>query len=91
MALNLNWGNILGTLISEIIKILLPWTKEAVETLLEQAYELVERWAKEQKEKPPSTEKMEKAVEIVRVFTPELDPAEARILLEATHLEKEKA
>jgi len=85
--LQINWSQILGQLIGEIIKVLTPWAKDALEDLIEWAYETVENWAKKMKEKPGSTAKMEKAVALIQVMEPKISGPEARILLEAKHLD----
>ena len=89
--MSINWSQILGTLISEVIKVLMPWTKTALEELLEWAYESVENWASKQKDKPDPTAKMSKAVTLVQVFEPALGGAEIRCLMEAEHLKKKEA
>ena len=89
MGINIDWGKILSTLISEIAKLFLPKAKEMLEWAIDWAYEAIEEWAaklSEEDEAPPSTEKMAKAVELVRVLAPEIQPAAARMLLEAKHL-----
>lgn len=87
MGMNLDWSKILGTLIAEVIKVLTPWAKDAMEELIDWAYKTVEQWAKKLKEKPASTEKMAKAVGLLRVMEPAISEPEARILLEAKHLD----
>ena len=89
--LQINWGQILGQLIGEIIKILTPWVKEALEELIEWAYDTVENWAEKMKDKPDSTTKMEKAVALIQVMEPKISGPEARVLLEVKHLETAKA
>ena len=85
--LNINWGQILGQLIGEIIKILTPWAQDALEELIDWAYEAAERWANKLKDKPDSGEKMAKAVALIQVMEPKIGGPEARILLEAKHLD----
>ena len=89
MGINIDWGKILSTLISEIAKLFLPKAKELLEWAIDWAYEAVEEWSKKLdkgEEKPLSAEKMAKAVELVQVLAPEILPAAARMLLEAKHL-----
>ena len=85
--LNINWGQILGQLIGEIIKILTPWAKDALEELIDWAYHGAEMWAKKLKDKPDSAKKMEEAVALIQRIEPKIGGPEARILLEAKHLD----
>lgn len=88
--MSIDWGQILGSLIAEIIRALTPWAKDQMEELIEWAYDTIERWAKKLKgEKPTSETKMRKAVGLVQVMAPEISAPEARILLEAQHLHKQ--
>ena len=89
--MNINWGQILGTLISEIIKALTPWAKDTMTDLIDSVYEFIEDWASglDGDDKPASAVKMEKAVGVFRVIEPVISEPEARILLEAKHLAKE--
>jgi len=89
--MNINWGQILGTLISEIIKALTPWAKDTMTDLIDWAYDFIEDWAGKlgDNDKPTSAVKMEKAVGLIRVMEPIISEPEARILLEAKHLSRE--
>lgn len=89
MAFKIDGGKILSTIISELVKILLPWTVDTLEQIVKNAYQWVEDWADHLDEKPTSTGKMEVAVAMVRASEPEIDPAEARLALEAHHIAEE--
>jgi len=88
MGLNLDWGKILSTLVAELVKILLPKAKDLLTWAIDEGYRIAEEWAKkfDKEEKPPSAEKMGVAVNVVTSLVPNVEPAAARMLLEAKHL-----
>jgi len=91
MGINIDWGKILSTLIAEVAKLFLPKARDLLEWAIDWAYTAIEEWATqlsldEEHVVPASVEKMAKAVELVRVLAPEIQPAAARMLLEAKHL-----
>ena len=89
MGIQMDWGKILSTLVAEIVKIFLPKAKDLLEWALDKAYELAEEWAKkfDKDEKPTGAQKMAMAVGVVTSLAPEVEPAAARMLLEAKHLQ----
>ena len=88
MGLNIDWGKILTGLISEFVKLLLPKAKNLLEWALDWGYKAAEEWAKkfDKDQKPASAEKMAVAVGVVTALVPDVEPAAARMLLEAKHL-----
>lgn len=98
MDIRINWGEILGKLVTEVVKGLVPMTTNLLLGLVDKVYQMVEDWAnglgQREKEmetapplKPTSAEKMTRAVSVMRVMVPEIDEPTARCLLEAKHME----
>ena len=87
--MNIDWGKIFTSLIAEVVKLLLPKAKGLLEWAIEEGYRIAEEWAKkfDKDAKPASVEKMAKAVAVATSIVPTVEPAVARMLLEAKHLE----
>jgi len=82
MGLKFDWKQVLS-----LLKPLLMWA-------LEKAYDIAEEWAKglfdSSGQKPTGADKMVMASNVLMAMNPEIEPAEARALLEMQHLTKTK-
>ena len=83
--MSVNWGKILDDLVEKLVELFVPWAVKTIGKIIEEAYNMVEKWAEERGNKPAGEAKMAAAVALVQVAEP-IAGAEARILLEAHHI-----